>query len=308
MGCSSSLARIRTSPPSAPESNPMSAHWPHRPRPTVFTVAVGAVAVVLLGTLIAALVFFAHGGRWFVVTTPSMGTVAPVGTLVLTTPTAVSALQNGDIISFHPPSAPAETYTHRVYKISPEGGVTSKGDINGAVDSWTLHSADLIGRATTVLPGVGWLARGLPILVIGFLLVFLLTRLLRSRPRRASMRIVGVSLVVAVAAYVLRPFTGLVVLQTFVRGGHAGATVVSTGLLPIQVTAEHGNRIELLTGQVGQLSMPRYLEDGYYRISSALHLDVGGWIVFVLVCCIPLLGTLIFGLPAEEPLDGGAPA
>ena len=80
--------------------------------------------------------------------------------------------------------------------------------------------------------------------------------------------------------------------------------MVSTGLLPIRVTAEHGNHVDLLTGQVGQLSIPTYLEDGYYRMSSALHLDLAGWIAFLLVCCIPLIGTMIFGLPPQDTVDG----
>jgi signal peptidase I len=267
-------------------------------------VAIGVAAVALLAVLVAALVFLAAGGRWFVVATPSMGTTAPVGTLVLTSPTVLGALHSGDIISFHPPTAPGETYTHRIVNISPEGDITTKGDINGAVDPWTLHGPDLIGKATTVLPAVGWLARGLPILVIGGVLVFLLTRLVRSLQWRAALRIVGAALVVSVAAFVLRPFTGVEVLQTYVADGKAGATVVSTGLLPIRVTAEHGNHVDLLTGQVGQLSIPTYLEDGYYRMSSALHLDLLGWIAFLLVCCIPLIGTMIFGLPPKETFDG----
>ena len=281
----------------------MSALRPRRSRPRVLNVVGGVAGVALIGLVAAALVFLASGGRWFIVATPSMGTIAPVGTLVLTTPTPVSALHAGDIISFHPPTATAETYTHRVLNVSPQGDVTTKGDINGAVDPWTLHEADLIGKAGTVLPGVGWLARALPIIAVGLVLVFLLTRLVRSRQRRAALRIVGVTLVVSVAAYILRPFTGVEVLQTYVAGGKAGATVVSTGLLPIRVTAEHGNHVDLLTGQVGQLSIPGYLTDGYYRLSSALHLDAAGWIAFLLVCCIPLIGTMIFGLPPREAAD-----
>lgn len=286
----------------------MSVLRPSAPRPRAMNVAIGVGALVLLGLLVAALVFLAQGGRWFVVATPSMGTTAPVGTLVLTTPTAVSGLHSGDIISFHPPTAPTEIYTHRIVNISPEGDVTTRGDINGAVDPWTLHDADLIGRADTVIPGLGWVARGLPILVIGMLLVVLLTRLVRSRQWRAALRIVGASLVVSLAAFILKPFTGVAVLQTYVTAGKAGATVVSTGLLPIRVTAEHGTHVDLLTGQVGQLSIPSSLEDGYYRMSSALHLDVLGWILLFLMCSIPLIGTLVFGLPPKDAVDGEQPA
>ena len=270
-------------------------------------VLLGIATVMLLGALISIALFVAHGGRGFIVATPSMGTTAPVGTLLLTEPVHVSALHVGDIISFHPPTAPTETYTHRIIAIN-AASVSTRGDINGATDPWRLRDGDLIGRATVVLPGVGWLARGLPILAIGFALVFCLSRLVRSLQWRASLRVLGASLVVSIAAYILRPFTGVQVLQTYVHGRNAGATVVSTALLPIQVTAVHGNQVDLLAGQVGQLSIPTYLSDGYYHLASALHLDGWGWVVFFLVCCLPLISILIVGIPQNLPSEQELPA
>ena len=264
------------------------------------TLTIGILAFALLGVVVAAGFFLSQGGRWFVVATPSMGTSAPVGTLIFTNPTTVTKLHVGSVIAFHPPTAPSETYTHRVLRISAKGGITTKGDINGAADPWTLHKADLIGKAVAVLPGAGWLARAIPLLTVGLLLVVLLTRLVRSRQMRAALRIVGTTLVVSITAFILKPFTGIDLLQTYAAGGKAGATVVSTGLLPIRVTAAHGNHVDLLTGQVGQLTIPTYLEHGYYQISSALTLSVEGWIVFWLMCSIPLIGTMIIGLPPKE--------
>ncbi len=281
----------------------MSSQLAIRPRHTGLNMLLGAAAFALVGAVIAIMLFFANGGRWFVVATPSMGTAAPVGTLVLTRPTTVSALHVGDIITFHPSTAPGETYTHRITTISADGAVSTRGDINGATDPWVLHDADLLGRASAVLPGVGWLVRGVPTLVLGLIIVFLLTHLVRSRQWRASLRIVGACLVISIAAIWLRPFTGVQVLQTFVHGSYAGATVVSTGLLPTRVTAVQGNHVDLLSGSVGQLSIPTYLHDDYYRISSALHLDLVGWIVFLVICCLPLIGTLVFGLPAKNRVD-----
>jgi signal peptidase I len=269
-------------------------------------VIIGIATVALLSALIAIALFVAHGGRGFIVATPSMGTTAPVGTLLLTEPVHLTQLHVGDIISFHPPTAPAETYTHRITAIS-AGTLSTRGDINGASDPWRLRDGNLIGRATIVLPGIGWLIRGLPILAIGCSIVFGLSRLVTSLQLRSSFRILGVSLVVSFAAYVLKPFTGVQVLQTYVHGRTAGATVVSTGLLPIQVTAVHGTHVALLAGQVGQISIPTFLSDGYYKMASTLHLDGWQWIVFFLVCCLPLIAILIFGIPQKQPLDQGQP-
>jgi hypothetical protein len=278
----------------------MSITWPRRSRSLALSVLCGTAALAVVGTLVAALLFMANGGRWFVVATPSMGTTAPVGTLVLSMPTTVAALHVGDIISFHPPTAPSETYTHRIVAISAADGISTQGDINGAADGWRLHQADLIGEASWIAPGLGWLVRGLPILVIGLVVVFLITRFVRSLQWRAALRIVGATLVVSVAAIILRPFTGIIVLQTSMQDHTATASVVSTGLLPIRVQARHGNHADLLTGQVGNLSIPTFVKHNYYQVDSSLHLDLWGWVVFFLICCIPLICVLAFGLPPKE--------
>jgi signal peptidase I len=287
----------------------MSLSWPRRSRPLWLNVLCGTVALAIVGLLVAALVFMANGGRWFVVATPSMGTTAPVGTLVLSMPTTVAELHVGDIISFHPPTAPSQTYTHRIVKISADGGITTRGDINGSADGWMLHQPNLIGKASLIAPGIGWLVRGLPILVLGIAAVLLLTLFVRSLQWRAALRIVGVTFVVSIAAIILRPFTGIVLLQTSMNGRHAMATVVSTGLLPIRVQAKHGTFVDLTDGKVGQISIPTYVRQNFYQLDSALHLDIWGWVIFVLVCCIPLIVVMVFGLPPRElsPLDDRRP-
>jgi len=69
------------------------------------------------------------------VTTPSMGPAAPVGTLILTRPVRIGDTRVGDIIAFHPPTEPRETFTHRVVTVDPDGGLRTRGDINGATRS-----------------------------------------------------------------------------------------------------------------------------------------------------------------------------
>lgn len=252
------------------------------------------IAVVLL----AAFAFFLSGGRWFIVQTPSMGQAAPVGTLILTTPTN-GDVAVGDIITFRPPTSPAEVYTHRIIAIGPEGAITTRGDINGATDPWQLQASDIIGGATVVLPGAGWFVKAVPIITIGSLLVWLLTSLFRGATTRSALRVAGVSLVFATAAFVLRPLIGIVVLSTTVDTAGADATVVSTGLLPIRVEAVGGNHADLSAGQVGTLTVPSLVDSSQYHLASALNLSLVGWIILAAVCAIPLLWTLIVGLPAE---------
>ncbi|RFA18700.1 hypothetical protein B7R25_14145 [Subtercola boreus] len=248
--------------------------------------------------LLSAFVFFLTGGRWFVVQTPSMGETAPVGTLILTTPTN-GQVAVGDIITFRPPSSPTETYTHRIIQVSTDGLISTRGDINGATDPWQLAATDIIGHAAFVLPMAGWFVKAVPIITIGTLLVWLVTSLFRSATTRSALRIAGVSLVVSVAAYILRPLIGLVVLSTTADTTGADATVVSTGMLPIRVQAVGGNHADLVSGQVGTVTVPSLIDTSQYHLSSALNLSLTGWIILILVCAIPLLWTIIVGLPAD---------
>jgi signal peptidase I len=264
------------------------------------TLIIWAASALAAAIVLAAAIFYLAGGRWFIVETPSMGTVAPVGTLVLDTPVRAAQLHVGDIITFHPPTAPGETYTHRIVAIAASGAISTRGDINGATDPGTLTQANLIGKTQVVIPLLGWLIRALPILVLGGLLVVFLVRFVGSRTTRAAYRISGFALVAAIAAFILRPFTNVIVLGT--NATHAGATamVVSTGILPIRVQAVGGGHVDLVDGQVGTLSVPQLASSAHYAFSSGLNLSFWGWIIAGLVCAAPLLWTLIVGLPAEH--------
>nr|WP_228514057.1 signal peptidase I [Frondihabitans sp. VKM Ac-2883] len=272
-----------------------------RPRRTVIA-SIALIVVTALGVALiaAALLFHLQGGSWFIVKTPSMGTAAPVGTLVLTTPTTADDLHVGDVIAFHPPTSPTETYTHRVVGIGKTGLISTRGDINGATDPWQLTDSNLVGKATAVLPGLGWLIRGLPIVLLGLITVWLLTARVKIATRKVSYRITGVSLVVSVTAFILKPFTGVVVEQVTTTGGHPGAIVVSTGLLPIRVQAVHGTHADLATGQVGHVTVPASAHQDFYSLSTALHLGFWGWVVFGFICLLPLLWTMIVGLPPKQ--------
>lgn len=267
-----------------------------RPRGHVAqTIAIWTGATLATALVVLALLFQAHGGRWFIVETPSMGTVAPVGTLVLTTPVNATDLRVGDVITFHPPTEPKAVYTHRIVSIT-DRGIATRGDINGATDPWSLGQKDLIGKTTTIVPALGWLIRGLPILLVGTVFILLATRLITNPSRRVSYRILGFSMLASLTVYLLKPFVGLVVLTTTPTAHGATAQVVSTGLLPISVSAKHGTTVDLVAGQVGTVTA-KMADLGHYSLSSGLHLTLPEWILFGAICAIPLLWTFVVGLP-----------
>ena len=90
------------------------------------------------------------GVRIFAVQTPSMGQVAPVGTLVITTPGP--AYVAGDIITFATGSL---SHTHRIVRVQADGTLITKGDLNGTEDPLPTAPADVIGKVTVILPGFG---------------------------------------------------------------------------------------------------------------------------------------------------------
>lgn len=55
----------------------------------------------------------------------------------------------GDIIMFAMMGS-KEFITHRITRITPEGGITTKGDKNPAEDSWTLTKINIIGKAVII--------------------------------------------------------------------------------------------------------------------------------------------------------------
>ena len=260
------------------------------------TLLAVAVLIAILGTGVAAVVGYAAGVRWFEVETPSMGSVAPVGTLVVTVPVSADEVRVGDVLAFRPPSEPGSVYTHRVLSIG-AGGIETRGDINGAADAWRLQQRDLVGTAVLLLPGAGFLLRAVPMLLAGNAVVWIATRRMRSRAQRAALRNVGFSLVAALPAFVLHPFVQMRVLATEAAGRDISASVVSTGLLPIRVSAEGAQSISLRDGQVGVMTLPPST-DGYH-LTSNLDLHPQEWVLLVAICLLPLVWNLVAGLPND---------
>lgn len=263
-------------------------------------------AVVLLAVLSALvavpLAVLGAGTGVFVIESPSMGRAAPVGSLVVTEPTEVRRLQVGDVVTYRSaPSAP--TTTHRVVRIVPDGA-SVQGDINGAPDALVVRQSMLVGRAVAVIPAVGRLIRLAPWFVIGIASVLLLTWPLRNEELRAALRTVGVSAVGTVLMLLQHPLLDWVVLSKRTVPRAMLLELVSTGLLPMRLTAWHGGSMTLVPGAVGTLRAPADAVGGV-RFDAALGLPPWGWALLVLVCLAPMTAVMIVGLPprGDDPLE-----
>lgn len=259
----------------------------------LWVVALVALVIAVVASPLALL-----GIRLFVVGSPSMGVAAPVGTLVVDMPVRISAVRVGDVVTYRPPLG-GTPITHRV--VSTAGGMLmTRGDANGAADPWHLRQADLIGRAAALVPGVGWLVRSLPLLLVGGALLWGGTALVARQTLRAALRVAGGAVMVSVVLTVLRPLVGVEVVSTQPTSHGAAVTVASTGMLPVAVGPVGHPAVVLRSGQLAHLLLPAG-RGGVMRLASELHLGPFGWLVLALCCLLPVLWVLVVGLPINEP-------
>ena len=233
------------------------------------------------------------GWRVHAMTTPSMGTAAPVGSLVISRPRGAGTLHRGQIVVFHPPGRPGVTFAHRVYAVAtgPAGAaIHTKGDINPIPDPWTLHQPDLIGSAVATIPDLGFLIQALPLLLMGTFMILLVTSGLNPG-LRAPARTAGASILVAVLLTYLRPLERVDLLDEQVTGGHGVATLVPTGILPIRATARGGSAVTVTPGQVGTVHRDQIGLHHLFHISTSIHLS-GWWWLTLLAWAVPLLVSL----------------
>jgi hypothetical protein len=262
----------------------------------------GAV-VVVLGFVGFCLVWRLDGGRWERVETPSMGTVAPVGTLLWIKPADFDRLRPGDFISFHPPGS-TTVYSHRVLGRDPDGRITTKGVLSSP-DPWHLTAADVVGSVEMRWWGVGWLVAAAPALLAGTFLTLGVGAVLRPRWRAPATLLLG-SLTLSAAITWYQPLVNAQQLAFApVAGGGADATYVGTGLLPIRLTAHDGSRadgprVDLRAGEVGTVHVARADQHGKLRVSLAPAVPWWWWLALVGACFVPALYSATVGLPARR--------
>ena len=260
------------------------------------------VVAVLLGCATFIGYWAGSGGRWFIVESPSMGTAAPVGTLLWVKPVPYHSLHAGDFIVFHPPGS-SQTFSHRVYAVNANGTVTTKGDINGAPDPWQLHASNVVGQVSMRWWDMGWLVRAAPILVIGALALWVLVTKFTPPKYRLPLTTVGAALLIAGSSYILKPLVRAVKIS-FVPVAHgARATYVSTGLLPLHLSMRGGKYVDLNDGTVGSLLVTKVDRYGHYPVALTPHLSIWFWVVLVLISFLPVFYSLIVGLPSGENTD-----
>lgn len=296
----------------APTADRPASH--RRPTPVVARVARVAAGAAVVGLSAVLVWWWAIGGAWLSVRTPSMGTYAPVGTLLWVKPTDVDHVRVGDVITFRSPrvtvgaggatsgtaTVPSRTYTHRVVDRNPDGTLQTKGDLNATEDPWRVDQDHLVGRVTARWRGVGWLVQALPLLLLGGIALWVLTAVLAPGPARAPARVLGTAALVAVAIYLYNPLFGATQMS-FVPLGEPGAraTYVGTGMLPVKLQADAMTSVPVQTGHERSIVVPHQSDDGRYRVRVVPTIPWQTWLVVVAGCLAPAVWSVIVG--AEPP-------
>lgn len=125
-------------------------------------VALAVALPVTLFTLLPVML----GMERYVVTGEAMGGSLSRGSLVFERQKPVSELEVGDVITFTPPGAPADTRVTRRLVSLEDGVARTQGDAHAAPDPWTLtlegptQSAVVVAVPWVGYPFVGAIGRG----------------------------------------------------------------------------------------------------------------------------------------------------
>ena len=255
----------------------------------------GLLSLVVLGSVVlvvlALLGWDLSGGRVFVMETPSMCPTVCVGSLVGDRPLQ-GKVHLGELITFHPPDASAETYTHEISHIFANGMIQTRGVAGSGHDPWLITRSDIVGEVVFNVWGLGWLLRALPFLAIGVLAWVLARPWVRKRTRRTWDR-AWMTAVVVLPLWTLHPLVrGSVISITLDRAHRTSATVVNTGILPVSFRSASGQLAWHVrpTDLVHLSAKPS--ASGYLVLHEAVSLYWWGWVIVALVVASPLAGYL----------------
>jgi hypothetical protein len=247
-----------------------------------------AVMVILLAVALAWGGWLVSGGRLFWVGSPSMGTVAPVGSLVAVHPLgAGKVLHVGEVIVFRPRLGLHETFIHRIYRILVGPRYMTKGILNPSPDPWTITRGQIVGTPAFIIPAIGWAYKLAAWLFLGSALLIVLSMLVRDRARG------WITILGPVGLVILPMLRYRVLMNSYLYGakrdGHLlKVQLVDSGVLPVRFGLKHGSSAHAVPGQEvvvhGVLKQKSQL-----LVTGAATLPWWGWAIVALVCLTPFL-------------------
>lgn len=258
-----------------------------------------AIAIGVLAIAVAAVASLT-GIRLFAIQTPSMAETAPVGSLVVTAPQPAYGV--GDVVTF---VKGERTVTHRIVAAA-DGSFTTKGDLNGAPDGWSLSPDAIVGRVLFIAPGAGFALTAAPWLLLGAIVTEAVTWARRARPGWLwSVRLIGWSACVTAVTLWLRPWFNVRLLDYRPADDGDGVMmhVVNTGILPVLAGASR-----LVSGQDASVLSTYQLENGAFTLTPIADPSWPVRLLLIGLCLLPFLGALLLRTSEPAPaLAGGRP-
>jgi hypothetical protein len=121
---------------------------------------------------------------------------------------------------------------------------------------------------------------------------------------RFPVRVFGWSVLVSLAAYLLKPFVRAVLLSQVVAHGRASSSLVPTGLLDITAHAVHGTTAVLRPGEAGEVYSSHVASSGFFEIDLSPSFGVATWVLLLAIWLVPLLLCVVYALrrPLPDPV------
>ena len=260
-----------------------------------WTISIAASILLVAGVFVS---LFGAGFHLYIVKTPSMGTTAPVGTLVAAY--AQDSYAIGDVVSY---ARSGRVYTHRIVDVTAQGFIT-KGDINGAPDALPVNQSEIVGTVTFYGKYLGFLVEALPWLLIGGAIVYGLSLMPRiGRAWRWHFRLVGWSLVTSLVALWFRPWVNMVMTGYVAQNDGVDMHLINTGIFPVSVLGK-----VLTSGQDAVVTQTVADVSGRYIVTPQLALNSWWFLLLLAICLTPMLASLLIGVEQEVPAAIAEPA
>lgn len=272
-------------------------------RPTV-RLAFGTLPLVALtavfGSVAAVAGWNLSGGRLLVMTTPSMCPAVCVGALVADRPLHGS-VHVGELITFHPPDSPFETYTHEVARVLSDGSIQTRGIANPKPDPWLITRSDIVGRGVFTVWELGWVLKALPFLAVG-VLFWVMARPWSGGWARRSWDRLWMTVLTVLPLWILHPLVRVSVISNDLEPGRdhlVRDTAVNVGILPVSVRVGIGPAVDVRPTDIGHVA-GTLSANGNAMLREAVDLPWWGHLVVALVVIAPVAGYTWHSLRGDE--------